>query len=824
MTDRNYGAIRSADEFERFVDRLIAAGKPFGFDIESGYVGEDKEGVALLPFHPDWILVGFSFTNSTNWARYVPVAHDDGNNVDDPVRTAKALWRLLQTGLGVAHNLSFEVKGISRWFRDVLSSDPEIGAQVVAARGMYPYRSDTMLEAYLSAAYHPQQVGKGLKGLTKHIFSHEMTNFMDLFPFEDTDMGPALKRGKTKYVRFNTRFSTSARVIEYACEDSVWCLALHEKHYEEQKDTFIFKVEMQLLPVLVEMEMEGLALDWATISRKAAEADRFRNLMNEEIQQVLSERLGRPININLGSVPQLSAVLYEPAPEGLGLPIKERSEKTNNPSTSESALRAIAKADPIIKRILEWREVNKLYGSYLHKYETELAYSPNGRAYPNHNQAGALTGRMSVDGVSYQQWPKPYHYELRNGDTFDLNFRDLLIAPEGYRIVGYDFSQVELRVLAGMANERALLAAFADGTDIHKATASSMMGIPLAEVTKKQRSQGKTLNFAVVYGSGPQNIADMLTAPDAPVTKDDAVELLARYFAAFSGLKNWMDARVAEGREQGYVETKFGRKFTVWEYQDSRDFIRQKGDRMCVNAPVQGGAADYMKMGMVRVQKAIKKAGLADKIRLVMTVHDALEFYVHESVSTQDVIDLVNPQVSFKVAGLPEIRADWHEGYSWGSVAEINLGEDKKILSYGIEDHDETYPDFASVNAALQSLKAPKPAEPKVIEVAPEPEQPAEFVGTEREVAPWDLPQVAVVTMTGLPLASQWAEFQAFLALRPGIDSVLVEVRGAADIIEMSAKVKLVQTDQTEISQILGGASLSFRSTSPAVELEDIEL
>src|SRR5205807_8515542 len=132
----------------------------------------------------------------------------------------------------------------------------------------------------------------------------------------------------------------------------------------------------------------------------------------------------------------------------------------------------------------------------LYKYRTELHYDPSDRAHAQHKQTGALTGRMSVDRVSYQQWPKPYHWELDDGTSFDLNFRDLLIAPPNARIVGFDYSQVELRVLAGLAEETAMLHAFNTGIDIHKATASAMMKIPIEEVTKKQRAVGKTLNFA----------------------------------------------------------------------------------------------------------------------------------------------------------------------------------------------------------------------------------------------------------------------------------------------------------------------------------------
>lgn len=794
MADRNYAAIRSAEKFEMFVDRIISAGTAFGFDLESGYLGDPLDGLALMTFHPRWMLVGFSFTNSPDWARYVPIAHDDGDNVDDIPRTARALWRLLQSGLGVAHHLSFEMKGLSRWFREVLGDDPKVGAEVTAAYGMFPYLSDSMVEAFLTSDYPPLGtsggVGIGLKSLVKHIFGHQMTEFLDLFD----DLKPAMK----KKVRFNT-LSLTPKVITYACEDSVWCLSLHIKHYPELKDTFIYKVEMALIPVLVEMEHEGLLLDWPEISRKAAEVLTLQGKLNEEIQANLSERVGEIVNINLGSSKQVADMLFN----RLGLEVKMRSEKTNEPSTSEKALRVIAKSDPVLIKILQYREVTKLYGSYLHKYETQLNYAGTGRAYPNHNQCGAGTGRTSVDGVSYQQWPKPYHYELEDHTTFDLNFKNLLLSPSEYRVIGFDYSQVELRILAGQANETAMLHAFATGVDIHKATAAAMMKLPLSDITKALRSRGKTLNFASVYQSGPGNIADMLTTPDSPVTKEDAEKLLANYFAAYPALRTWMDTKIAEGHQQGYVKTMFGRKYTVWEFKSDNNYIRSKGDRMCVNAPIQGGAADYAKTAMVRVSKAIKKAGMQDKIRMVMMIHDALEFYVHESVSTQKVLDLLGPEVSFFVPGLPEIRADWHEGPKWGTVAEIVRDAQGQIVSYGLEDDETSYSTLEAALAALEAKRAPSAPPVAVVEPAVEAEP----------------ERACVLTISTMPEPNTWELFKGYLTKHRGQGGVtLITPEGETPL----SGYTLTKEDQPAVSSLLGGASMSFVKNDAEDDFADL--
>lgn len=863
MTDRNYGLLDSADDIKTYVRRIISEGKPFGFDIESGYDGPDAAGLALLTFHPNWKIVGFSFTNSDMWARYIPIAHDNGQNAPT-VATARLLWVMLQTGLGVAHNASFELQALSRWFREVLWDDPILGAQVQLSDGYFPVRSDSMIEAFMLQRFEPRRVGIGLKGLTKYVFGHQMTEFLDLFPEADSDLGPGTKKTKRRYVRFNTR-NLVPQVIEYACEDALWCLKLHEEHFPEVENMLMFKTEILLLDVLARMEKEGLALDWDEYERRASDVAAFKERMNEQIQKELGQRLGTVVNVNLGSPKQVADLLYNQ----LSLPVKEYTD-TGQPSTGEGALRALAKKDPAIKQILQWREVGKLLSSYITKYTNELSYATDGRAHPNHKQTGAATGRMSVDHVSYQQWPKPYKYELDDGTTLKLNYRDFLIAPPGYRIVGFDFSQVELRILAGMANETALLDAFAAGTDIHVATASTMMGIPLDQVTKKQRAQGKTLNFAVVYGSGAQNIADMLTSPEAPVTAQGAQELLDKYFAAFSKLKGWMDERVQEGKKNGHVFTKFGRKFKVWEYEESDSWIRAKGDRMCVNAPVQGGAADYLKLGMVRVSKAIKRAEeegriMKGGIRLVMTVHDALEFYVHESISTQDVIDLINPAVSFPVPGLPEIKADWHEGRKWGSVVEIDLDAQKKISGYGYEDEEGQKHHFGSLEDAYAHMDAakvapaqaaPEPSVPEnygdwgtypgetdddyetglegfsdeyLLEVLNGPDTPDEEYKLEamkRKIGPWaegaTLPEEPVwaasehriiLTLRHMPLEHPWRTFKLFMNEHLGKD--LVVIRTPEGDLPWPTKHTLEPQDVQYLSHLLNGVEMTREEVSP---------
>lgn len=1172
-TDKNYGRVKSIEDLRTFADRLIAAGTPFGFDIETGYVGADKVKASLLPFHPDFIVAGFSFTNNTKWARYVPIAHDGADNLDS-VESARQLWRLLSTGLGVAHNASFELKGLSRWFLETLSDDPEYGDAVRSAKGFYPLRSDTMIEAMLKAEFEK----KDLKTLTNLTFGHAQADIYSLFP--------GIKPVQKKFIRFNS-LELRPDVISYACEDAAWCLALHERNYPDVKDNLVYKIEMRLLPILCEMEKEGLLLDWAQYERVQHDVAAFKAKMSEDAQKVLSELTGEVVNINLNSPPQVADLLYNK----LQMPIKMRSKQTQAPSTSEKAMRELAKKYDVVKNILQYREVVALESRYILKYLKELRYDPSGRAHPNHKQEGAATGRLAVDGVSYQQWPKPYHYELSDGSTFSLNYRNFLLAPDEYRIIGFDYANVELRILAGLAQEKVMLDAFNNGIDIHKATASTMLNIPLDDVTDKDRSLGKaladsevvltpsgwarmgdlsvgdevvvpqggsahveavfpqgereifrvvfedgaevradgdhlwpvrhiktheerlmttrdilaaglvldtgkangtwkwyiknvsplnldgdselgvdpyllglllgdgslsapamslalgdedreettaavssslpdgvvtreandrslvftsrtpgayrnpldrelkelglrgsktsfsgrfgvvsnpkfvpqaylfsgigqryevlrglmdsdgtvsadgratfttvssqlaedviflarslggrakilrsrittytyagekrsgqvsyevlvstpecpfrlsrkaerwsvnnarrsarlqdkklvgiipdgvelatcirvsskehefvtsgvtrthnTLNFAIVYGSGVDNIASMLGIP-----VPEAQKHLDKYFETFSGLKSWMDRMVVEGRQQNSVKTKFGRTFRIFEYFSKFQSVRNKGDRMCVNAPVQGAAADYMKISMVRASTAIKKAGMEDKIRLIMTVHDALEFYVHESVSTQEVIDLLSPQVSFPVEGFPEIRADWHEGYRWGSVVEVKV-QDGKVLGYQ-----------KSKTEFVTTLDEAVSKEDLILNPVTDEFDPYDFDSDEDEVAVtstfeadkedmepvwWNAPKEefspprVLVTLSEAPTDTAFVAFRNFLETRTGEGEVVLRMPEGSLTFN---NYVLTKDDQVEVSGFFGEAtiSLALESVSTADFLSGVTL
>lgn len=810
---KDYGYTTDSADLSAWVKRILNSNKTFAFDIEAGYTGEPAKKISTTLFHPRWKMAGFSFSDDPDWARYIPVGHDSGENMDETL-AARLLWTLLQTGRGVPHNAMYELQGLSRWFREVLSDDPFFGKAVRESQGLFPVLSDTMIEASMSQRYQPlsagQGVGVGLKGLVKHIFGHEMTNFTDLFP--------DLKRGESETLRFNV-LELDERSVEYACEDSAWTLALHLLHYPMVKDNLMFQVEIKLLPVLCEMEIAGLVLDWDEYERQEKIVGDFKDALNEEIQADLSTRLGELVNVNFNSPKQVAELLYDK----LELPV-QYNKKTKKPTTDEKAMTYLANktSDPGLLKILEWRGVAKLLSSYITKYLNDLRYDPTGRARPSHNQLGAGTGRFSVDGVSYQQWPKTYHFELATGEALDLNYRNFLTAPENFRIVGFDFAQVEMRILAGVVGEKAMLEAFARGVDLHKQTASVMFKVPLDEVTPKQRQAAKGLNFGILYGQGAEALAEILG-----ISKDEALELLQDYFDGFPKLRSWMNNQVLAGRAQREVSTPFGRRFHVWNYDESesiearaekisdkekRDSLRglakyiyAEGDRLCVNAPIQGGAADYLKIGMVRAAKAIKDSGLEDKIILVMTVHDALEFYVHESITTQQVIDLINPMVSFPVKGFPEIRADWHEGKRWGEVLEINLDADKKITGY---EYEIVLPDKRKFEwkgeTAQEGLDWMKNVLPELIS------QPAE----KSEEVSEDSDLHILIALAEPPLDKDWKLVTEYLSRAEGDSEVIVKLGERQKA--LSFKVPGTEEFVARLNELLPTAEVSLKEFDKA--------
>lgn len=763
---RNYGLVTSVQELGELVDMMLERNLPIGFDIETGYSGHDRPSAAVHP--EEGFIVGISFTNSTEWARYVPLRHDRSENMDE-TEAARQFWRLLTSGLGVAHNAKFERRFLSVWFRSLLSDDAEYGPQVRESRGYFPVRSDTMIEAYLSGKH--QSVG--LKALTKSLFGHEQAEFTSLFP--------PMAKNKQKTLRFNT-LELTPQVVSYACEDAAWCLALHEHFYPLVSQMLLYRVEMQIMVILCEMEEYGVLYDWAAMEKFRVEGEIFLNKQNEEIQAELSKLLGTAVSINLGSPKQVGDILYN----ALGMKTPRKSS-TGAMSTDAIAMSALAKEHPVVAKMLEWKEIKTLITRYLTKYPIEYNYAADGFAHPDHLQTVVPAGRFAVSNPAYQQSPKYYKYETSDGSSFEMNFRDFIIAPPEHYILGFDYSQIELRMMAGVSGEPTLMAAFDNDEDVHAATAALMLNLPADQVTSADRSVGKTMNFALLYGMGIKSLAERLNLP-----REEAQRLYNQYFSAYSAISVWVERAAAEGKKNQYASTLFGRRVPIWEFQSENSAIRSKGERLCVNAPIQGAAADYMKIAMVRTDEALRKAGMKDRVHLVMNIHDALEFYVHESLSPEEVIDVLRPAVEFAVPGLPKIVAEWHVGQKWGSVTEFSYDSIPSAPQRPLMEQD------SPTDAVAESVDADEQVDV--------PLSVSTVVGA-------DSATTVVVEISSMPTTTQYEKWLDLLDAHPG-DNLLILRTPQGDLEYDDVRTSLTPSSGAEVSMIFGSAHISYTQES----------
>ena len=392
---------------------------------------------------------------------------------------------------------------------------------------------------------------------------------------------------------------------DYSCADSDIALrlrALLEPRLVEQSATaLLHNIELPLVSVLAEMEWTGIPIDvpWFHSLKTRFEAARL------EIEQQIHTEAGEVFNIN--SNPQLRAILFEK----LGLPIKKKT--VTGPSTDASVLQELAEEGHTLPGLLmEYRELAKLENTYLDTLP-RLVNPHTGRLHTSFNQTVASTGRLSSSDPNLQNIPirRELGKDIRRG----------FIPRSGWQLLAADYSQIELRLLAHLSGDEAFVAAFRAGGDIHRQTASVIFEVPLDDVTSEMRARAKTINFATIYGQGAHALSRQLRIEHA-----EAKAFIETYFERFAGVRRWLDRAVSDARERGYVETLFNRRRYIPEIHDRNFNTRSFGERLAQNSPIQGSAADLIKMAMIRVQAALTKEVMA--ARMLLQVHDELVFEV----------------------------------------------------------------------------------------------------------------------------------------------------------------------------------------------------
>jgi DNA polymerase-1 len=428
----------------------------------------------------------------------------------------------------------------------------------------------------------------------------------------------------------------------YAAEDADITLRLHQALWPklelEPRLAELFRdIEMPLVPVLSRMERNGVLVDANMLARQSEElAQRLT-----EIEQEAFAEAGD--SFNLSSPKQIQAILFDK----LGLPVLKKTPK-GAPSTAEEVLAELALDYPLPKLILEHRGMSKLKSTYTDKLPQRID-PHSGRVHTSYHQAVASTGRLSSSEPNLQNIP------VRSEEG--RRIRQAFIAAPGYTLLAADYSQIELRIMAHLSGDEGLLQAFASGEDVHRATASEVFGVPLDQVSNEQRRSAKAINFGLIYGMSAFGLARQLNIP-----RNAAQEYVDLYFARYPGVHDFMESTREQARQQGYVETVFGRRLYLPDINHRNGQRRQYAERTAINAPMQGTAADIIKRAMIAVDHWIEDSDL--DLKLIMQVHDELVFEIKDPHLAQARAEIDRLMVSVAELKVPLV-VDIGSGHNW---------------------------------------------------------------------------------------------------------------------------------------------------------------
>ncbi|MEE8388566.1 MAG: DNA polymerase I [Acidiferrobacterales bacterium] len=563
-----YSAVLTEIDLDSWIARLKKS-ELFAFDTETTSLSAiDAE------------IVGVSFTDKVGDGAYVPVAHDYAGVPDQLDRdyVLNKLKPLLEDPqqFKVGQNLKYDAEVLANYGIDL--------------KGI---QYDTMLESYVldsTASRHD------MDSLALKYLGHKNIKFEDV-----------AGKGKSQ-ITFNE--VPLEQATPYAAEDADITLRLHEELWPRlQKTPALVKlfneIELPLIDVLKRMEYTGVRID-ADMLRKQSQELANRML---EIEQEAHDTGGQPFN--LASPKQIQEVLYDK----LELPVLKKTPK-GAPSTAEEVLQELALDYPLPALILEWRGLSKLKSTYTDKLPVMIS-TKTGRVHTSYHQAVAATGRLSSSDPNLQNIP------VRSKEG--RRIRQAFLPEKGSIMLSADYSQIELRIMAHLSGDDSLCKAFASGADIHSATAAEVFGAKLEDVTKDQRRHAKAINFGLIYGMSAFGLARQLK-----IERHAAQEYIDLYFSRYPGVKEYMETTRAAAHDNGYVETLFGRRLYLPDINASNHNRRQYAERTAINAPMQGTAADLIKLAMIAVDNWIQMQ--APDIKMIMQVHDELVFEIPENL------------------------------------------------------------------------------------------------------------------------------------------------------------------------------------------------
>ena len=565
-------------------------------------------------------VVGLSFAVEAGEAAYVPFAH---NYPGAPAQldrddVLKSLAPILNSGKAkiIGHNLKYD--------RSVLLNH---GIQLDGIQ------HDTMLESYVCNSVASRH---DLDTLCEKHLQHTNIHFEDVagkgvkqITFDQVDLGVAL---------------------DYAAEDADMVLRLHQEFWSEltrknkQKELYE-TIELPMLKVLSNIERNGVMLDDKILAKQGKQ-------LSKRIAEVEKEAFGLADGpFNLSSPKQIQEILFEKQ----GIPVIRKTPK-GQPSTAEDVLQELAADYPLPKIILEHRTLSKLKSTYVDKLPT-IINAKTKRVHTSYHQAVAITGRLSSSDPNLQNIP------IRTEEG--RRVRQAFIAPKGYQVLAADYSQIELRIMAHLSQDGRLCEAFAQGEDIHRATAAEVFDLQLEAVESEQRRAAKAINFGLIYGMSAFGLAKQLG-----ITRTEAQQYVSLYFERYPGVKKYMDGIRELAREQGYVETLFGRRLYLPDINNKNVQRRQYAERTAINAPMQGTAADIIKRAMINIDAWLqeKNSTTTRECKMIMQVHDELVFEVEDSVieSTKESVTTqmeAAAELSVPLVVDAAVGANWDEAH-----------------------------------------------------------------------------------------------------------------------------------------------------------------
>jgi DNA polymerase-1 len=583
-----YTTVQTQEALASLIEKLMAA----------SIAAFDTETSSLEARHAE--LVGLSFCTERGEAFYIPVGHVDatGNIAPDQLDLQTVLnalkpWFESSTHAKLAQNFKYDAHVLNRY-----------GIKV---RGPI---HDTLLQSYVIEAHKSHD----LASLAQRHLGRRGLSYDDV-----TGKGAS---------RINFRQVDIAKASQYSCEDADFTLHLHETLWPQiqgdEKLRLVYEtIEIPAMLALIDMEDTGILIDSEKLNAHSNELAKTIAGLEEQAHELA----GQPFN--LGSPKQLGVILFEK----LGYkPVKKTAKGA--PSTDEDVLETLAQDYPLPKTLLEWRGLSKLKSTYTDKLP-RMVDPHTGRVHTTFSQAVAVTGRLASSEPNLQNIP------IRNAEG--RRIRQAFIAPEGQTLVSADYSQIELRIMAHLSEDNGLLHAFSKGEDVHRATASEIFGTPRDEVTSEQRRYAKVINFGLIYGMSAFGLAQNLD-----IEREAARLYIERYFNRYPGVANYMESIKAQARQQGYVETVFGRRLWLAEIRSPNGPRRAAAERAAINAPMQGTAADLIKLAMIKLQAALQAQGLAS--RMLLQVHD--ELILEAPNGELQTLQTLLPRVMISVASL----------------------------------------------------------------------------------------------------------------------------------------------------------------------------